>query len=231
MATFAQICSSVLEESDGRVVTFSSTNLGTDSNGALYVTDPTQRNVIKWVSQAYREILDMTPYWSFLHRRGTLFKVSAGKATYPSTTPRVRDGSLFFRATGSTARIPVYLESYAWWTELQQALVVSAGYPMYLVDAPDDSYLVWPTPTASGEIYGDYWVIGEDLSTASDEPIWNERYHDLLIWRALQKFSTEFAGEGAGQILEARIALSFPSRWNAFKREYYPASSSPCVSM
>lgn len=230
MSTFAQICGEVFEEADGRVVTFSSTDLGADQTGALYVEDPTQRNVIRWVKQAYREILDITPYWSFLRARGTVLKIKADKTTYATSIPRIRDYSLFFRATGSSVRIPVYLQPYSWWVELEQSLYISSGQPIYLIDSPADDYIIWPTPNRDGEIYGDYWLVGDDLSSASDEPIWAERFHDVLVWRTLQKFATEFEGEGVATRLISRVNLALPSRWNAFKREYFPSAEGPCVN-
>jgi hypothetical protein len=228
MATFGEICSAVLEESDGRVVEFSTTDLGKDSNNVLYVTDPTQRNVIGWVKQEYRKILNHTPYWSFLRRRGTLLKVKSGRTNYTLSIGRVRDYTLFYRKTGTTTRIPVYMRDYSWWAEQEQLLVVATGQPIYLVDAPSNEYIIWPTPNADGEIYGDWWYLAEDLSAASDEPIWAERYHDLLKWGAVRKFAAEFDEEGAKKILLDRVNQELPFLWDSFKREYFPSGERPC---
>lgn len=225
MSTFAQLCSAVLEESDGRVVDFSTTALGKNGNGELYVTDPTQRNVIIWVRDAYRQVLNYTPYWSFLHKRGLFLALKEGKESYTSSAVQVHEASLY-AVTGTTRR-PIDFLPYSTWLDMQRSGPATESQTIYLSENPKGTLIAWPIPSTNTDVYGDWWLEADGLVNATDEPVWGEKYHDLLKWMALQKFAAEFSTEGSSNPLMARVAMELPPMWNSFKRQYLPATERP----
>ena len=224
--TFKEICESVLEETDGRSVEMDSVALGKDTNGDLYLTNPTHRNVVSWVAGLYQDIQFLSPRWSFLHKRGKFLTVVANKYSYKK--PQVREvdlDSFYFIKTGETARTPLTYRTYEWWKHEEQYLDAASNTsprPIELVDGPGEEWILWPTPTAAGAIYGDWSSEPEQLLAADDKPVWEPRYNDLLKWGALRMYASEFSGEGSGSKLLARFNARFPVLWNAFTRDYLP---------
>lgn len=220
--TFKEICESVLGEADGRGVQLASVALGRDSAGDLYVENPTHRNVISWVANEYLRIQLETPRWTFLHKRGKFLSLAATKSSYKkSGVRRVDDSSLYFQQTGQTQHLPMYVESYDWW-QLQERDGVTANSPTptTLIEAPGDEYIIWPTPTLAGGVYGDWQIDPHQLINADDQPCWDTQYNPLIKWGVLEMYAAEFAGEESAKKLIPRAKRMLPTLRNAFDDEY-----------
>lgn len=220
--SFKEICESVLEESDGRAVQIASVALGRDTSGDLYLTNPTHRNVVKWVAEEYLRIQLSYPYWEFHHKRGTFLNVVANKESYQKSGVRSLDNdSVYFMAASGTTHYPVCVEQYDWWQYQEKVGSTSTStIPTTLIEGPNDEWILWPTPTATGTIKGDWWVDPFELVEADDVPCWDAQYYSLLKWGTLDLYASEFAGEGSAQKLRARIARMLPSLQLAFDRDY-----------
>lgn len=218
---FKEICESVLEEASARGDLFPSVDLGRDDEGNLLIEDPTQRNIVKWVQDAYRRILDHSEWWSFLHNRGEFATIVQNTPTFEAPTD-VDRCSLYFVRTDSTVRSPVYLMPYSWWVGQERSMAQTSGIPLHIINPPSGDWLVWPTPSVGGKLYGDWWVVGEDLVEEDDEPIWDARFHPLLKWEALKMFTMEYSdAEGAPQLM-ARVQEALPEMWQRFMKKYLP---------
>lgn len=224
---FKQICESVLEESDGRAVQLASVALGRDTNDDLYLTEPTHRNVVKWVAEEYQRIQLLSPFWEFHHKRGTFLTLRANKASYKKAGIR-GDADLnsfyFVPSSNTSLHYPLTIQSYDWW-QLQQQIgsISTSNIPTTLIKAPDDEWILWPTPLAAGTVQGDWWVIPFELINADDEPCWKEYYHPLLKWSVIMLYASEFGGEGSGPKLLARAQQMLPALMTAFYRDYHSA--------
>lgn len=228
MSTFAQICQNVLEESDGRVETFSSVSLGTDSGGDLYVPEPHKRNVIRWVQQALKRLQQRHTYWDFMHKRGIFFQAVANQEEYSKRYVReVKDNSVYAIQSGSTGRTPLLLDSYDNWVERERAGATATGGLRWLLRAPDEKWILYPVPTTAWTVYADWWVHAYEMDSPDDEPPWDEEYHDILEWEALKMWAAEFEGEGSAPRIMARVDESLPPMLNAFRRRYLPRFSGP----
>jgi hypothetical protein len=218
---FKEICESVLDEVSGRGDFIPSVDLGRDTEGDLFVTDPAHRNIIQWVRDANRRILDHSEYWSFLHRRGIFATLTSGEASFiaPSSVDRC---SLFAVKQGSTVRIPIYLMPYKWWVQQERSMAAVSGQPLHIFQTINDGWMAWPTPNAAYTISGDWWELGEDLVDPTDEPIWDERFHPLLKWEAVRMFALENAdAEGMPQLMP-RVDAALPEMWRRFTKKYLP---------
>ena len=232
MATFAQLCEQFFDELDGRPVQFTTTNLGRDSDGELYITEPRERHAVRWIRDAYLRILQYSDQWDFLHKRGVLLRVKAGKEEYPKTShDQIDENSLFYTRVGSTARTPVFVNSYDWWVQQERSTPFVNGNPIYLIETPNEDWKVWPVPVFDCDIYADWWVKPTGLSDACDEPVWNEDYHSLVMWEALRLFAVEYKDiDTTPQILN-RVQVVYPQLWDRFTKKYLPHIGQPPVFM
>ena len=220
---FAEICGQVLEESDGRVETFSSVNLGTDGSGDLYVTDPTQRNVIRWVNQAYMKIQQQQSYWKFMHKRGIFLTAVADQEEYPKKSVReIKDDSVYAIKSGTTGRVPLVVWDYDYWLAQERSGATASGGLRWLLRAPDEKWILYPVPNATWTIYADWWLRPCEMEAVDDEPVWDSEFHELLVWMAVRKFAAEFEGEGSTPRLLSRVDDELPAMMNAFRRRYLP---------
>jgi len=228
LQNFKEICEAVLEESDGRAVQLASVSLKRDSNDDLYVTEPTHRNVIRWVQEEYERIQNASSHWEFHHKRGTFLTLRANKDEYIKRSVReISDHSLYAIKSGTTAKIPLTLLPYSWWLQQERSGTTATGSPLHLIDAPGDKWIIWPSVNASWTVYADWWTEPDELVDADDEPCWDARYYPLLKWGALELYAAEFSGEKAagseGKLL-ARSARMLPPLKAAFIDDYLPTT-------
>lgn len=232
---FKEIAESVLEEVDGRGVQIASVALGRDTSGDLYLTNPTHRNVVKWVQEAYVDVQLYNGNWEFLHKRGKFLTVVANKDIYKKRNVReIKAESLYFIETGTTVRIPVYFRpgEYEWWINRERSVPsTDTTTPLKLIEAPDDDWIVWPTPTAGGAIYADWWMTPKELEDADDEPLWDSHYHRLLKWWVLELYATELEEEGSTKKIEKRVGKIYPPLWRAFQNDYLRSPVGPEVPL
>lgn len=225
---FKEICESIMEEADGQAVQLASVALGRDTAGDLYLTNPTHRNVVKWVQEEYLRIQLLSEDWAFHHKRGVFLNIIADKDTYTKRyVKRLAYDSLYYSPSGSTSRIPIIVQDYSWWTQQERTLTAGSNQPLNLVEGPMDEWIVWPTPTVVGTIYGEWWLKPQELQEADDVPCWDDYYHLLLKWNVVKMYAYEFAGEGTAEKLLARVSAMQPSLWAAFLRDYLPNIESP----
>jgi hypothetical protein len=222
---FLQIAERVAEELNGTPLGFSSVDLGKDSSGNFIIADPVQRQAVRAVQLAFDWIMNFSNHWEFLNKRGVLWQLQAGVREYRK--PQVESvewDSLYVTKEGSIARWPIYQMEYDDWQRREQAEIPSSGYPLYLISAPQDRWIVWPTPTGDWALNGAAQLAKTRLESASDEPPWDEVWHELVVWRAvMQMESRERVQEDATQPLAASAAQrAFNSLWPAFLTKYGP---------
>lgn len=223
--TYLEICESVLEEVNGRGDTIPSVDLGRDPNGDLYVTDPTQRNIVRWVNDLYVQIQQQNLYATFMQERGVLFTTVPDQMRYEPAAGNVRvvdKTSLYLTRPGHEGRLPIEVRDYAAWIQNQRAgnLANIKGTPISIIKAPQEDWIVFPVPTQVWDVNGDWWREPTRFEDETDEPIWAVEYHDILKWRALLLLATEFTEEGTANVILERAKMMLIPLERAFKKRY-----------
>ena len=228
MATFKEICESVLAEANGRPTEFPSTNLGKDADGDYYVTDPTQRNIIQWVNDLNLRKQQMYVQASFMHKYGVFLQVREGVEEYRKKYVREIDqNSLYSIPAGTSGRMPINVCRWEDWQQQERTGATTSGVPLTLIRMPDEKWLLDVVPIGDYSIYGSWWVFPSLFDEPDDEPLWDCSLHDILKWEALQLFALEFLNEAQHDILSARINLMLPTLDREFRRRYLPDFEQP----
>jgi hypothetical protein len=159
--------------------------------------------LLLWLNQAYLRIQRQSLYWSFLHNRGLVFSSVADPPTHTYSLPLIRtidQRTVYATSDGGSDNFPLFRGDYGFWVEEQRYGMVASGQPVQLIEAPKDSWILYPTPDAIYDVYGDYWSQPDTLASVNDEPIWADDLHDLVWLTALRI--------GIPRILEDRFAKS-----------------------
>jgi hypothetical protein len=222
--TYLEIAERIAEELNGSPLSFSSVNLG-KSGGEFVIVDPVQRQAVRAAQQAYDWINNFSKHWEFFNQRGVLFNISSGVREYElSDIESVEWDSLYITQSGSTARWPVYKMEYDTWQIQERSEIPSPGYPFYLVSAPNNYWIVWPTPDQNWVMNGAAQLKKTRLEDAGDEPVWDEAFHELVVWRGVMLLE---ARERVQEDLTSALSVSaaqraFNSMWPAFLTKYLP---------
>jgi hypothetical protein len=67
--------------------------------------------------------------------------------------------------------------------------LTATGMPSLFSMAPDGSFRVYPTPVESVELKFPYRRTVHELVSDGDVPIFNARYHEVIVWRALMYYA------------------------------------------
>lgn len=216
---FKELCEFVAEEVNGSPLTFPTTTL-------TFIDDPFQRKIIKAVKKAYMDVLLFSNHWRFLQQRGEILTTIADTNPYTlSTIESIDEGSLYLLKSGSTARQPVYMQSYDWWTTLKRAELDTASQPVFLIrDRTPDDWILWPTPDAVYTLNGDSQLKPVAFSADTDEPLWDSQYHEMLGWLVIRQMEARVVTQDeAVTVTNASAAQSeFASNWIPFMHKYLP---------
>lgn len=224
---FLQICEQVAEEVNGKPLTFSSVAL----TGATALTDPFQRKVVRAVQTKYMEVLLASRYWKFLNEREIPFlTITAGVTEYEVPDYQSLDWkSLYLTKSGTTARWPIVREEYDSWQRRERAVTSSSGIPLYLIHGnKPDLWLFWPVPNDTYYLNGNIQYKPTQLEGSSDEPIWDEQYHELLVWLAIRHLESRVRvkEEVVSQLNSTEAQRNATSLWAAFCAHYLPSTQS-----
>jgi hypothetical protein len=177
--------------------------------------------IFRWFNDAYMRIQLESEQWKFLHKRGSLLVTEAGTPTYTMPAVRTLDAtSLFATKAGEVARYPLTMQSYDWWLLRQQVSEDAQGPIHSIVIMPDNSWLVYPTPTEAWTIWGDMWLEPELFASDSDEPIWHENYHRLLLFEVLKVAATVWPEENSVNRINSELQANYIPLRRAFNRRY-----------
>ena len=136
--------------------------------------------IMSWLQGAYMDRQLRSDYWRFLHQQGIFITTEAGTADYPiSTIKDINPDSIYYIKSGRTARIPIFLKDYAIWAVEQASGTIRApSAPNWLIENPDLSWKVEPTPNGIYQIFADRWYRPTEFANKDAEPLWEEEYHE-----------------------------------------------------
>lgn len=181
------------------------------------------QTLFQWLSDAYLRIQLEYDQWKFFHKRGRILTTRPDIAEY--SLPNVKEiskDSVYRNKVGESTRLPLFYMEYEAWVAEEQINLQRAGDPMYFIRLPNGKYRIEPDPTEVWEINGDVWYKAAPFETSSDEPIWDEKYHSLVVWEALKLASLEWANNDKAPRMQANLALNLPIVRRAFNYEYLP---------
>jgi hypothetical protein len=177
--------------------------------------------------------------WGFMHQRGLFFTTTAGVENYTVGSVReIADHSLYYRRPGLTAQHPVFILSYEDWSLEQQSGVGRDGPPLFLVENPDHTWRPYPTPDGVYNFYADWWLRPSEMANIDAEPIWDEEFHEILLYDVLELAAnlepeeritgTDRTQKGSrAMLMLAESAKFLPGLRRAFAARYLPRAVNP----
>lgn len=148
-----------------------------------YGTDTSAQQIIA-INDTYRRVIGMHR-WPFLETTvNTLVTVAnASTVNLTSVTDLRTDGIDRVFLTIGTDSFPLeYLRPSEF--RRKQALYSDAGEPEAWTFS-QGALRLWPTPDRVYTVTLDYLKDAPDLAAGSDSPLFDETYHDLLVWGAV----------------------------------------------
>jgi len=177
--------------------------------------------IFQWLSDAYLRIQIEFEQWKFFHSRGKILTTVAGQAEYTlNNVKEISKDSVYCNKVGEVTRYPMYYFDYSTWVLEEQINLQRQGNPRYFISLPNGNYRIEPDPTEVWEIWGDVWYKPASFESTGDEPIWDEKYHSLVVWEALKVAALEWPDNKKAQRMQANLAVNLPSMRRAFNYEY-----------
>lgn len=176
---FLDLCEQTYELHNRYPFAFTSVDLG-KVGGEWVVPDPTQRQVIRAVQNAYTYIVNYSSHWSFLTQRGKLLNLFAGVDLYVPGLYSNPVWDTLYVLEGSYRR-PVQRQLYSDWANFQRSEQSSLGAVLSMAETPQSEWVVWPIPTVDCELWGEALLRTDGLVSAGDEPPWEEDLHWVVV--------------------------------------------------
>ena len=158
--------------------------------------------ITQWVNDAYGDIQKEQSQWAFMNdtvNGQSLNSVSGASFSFlVAQIPDIdevlpfkdRNGNRYITvyplASGVSASTPVWYEDYSVWRGFRDRGTIPTGTPTSFTLAPDKSILLYPNaPNINYLLSFNYRRTVDVLSGDSATPIFPERYHDAIAWRAI----------------------------------------------
>ena len=181
-----------------------------------------QARAVSWIQTAYRRVQLRKRDWKFHWKSGTLLTTVPDRYDYTLKGVReiVTDGVLC-RRQGETAVWPLAVLPYQTWMSLFRVVwpTLTAGTPQWLCQLPNGKWRVTPKPLDDTvfEVLADWYEHPSVMEVGGDEPIWDEEWHELLVWEAAKHYLEEYDKPSlAGRIQEnlGPLERSFYNRYS-----------------
>lgn len=177
--------------------------------------------IFEWLSDAYLRIQIEYDQWKFFHCRGKILTTTAGVAEYSLyNVKEISKDSVYYNAVGSSTRFPLCFYEYDEWVADEKVSRNEGGNPLYFIKLPNGNYRIEPEPTAVWEINGDVWYKPTGFYGLADSPIWDEKYHSLVVWEALKVAQLEWPDSKKAPRMQANLTANLIPMRRAFNYEY-----------
>lgn len=211
---FLELCQFVLDEGD---------QVGANMTTVLVTSESPeiQRNVVRWIQQAYARIQRRGRFWKFHRKNGVLIATDGSQDYVKSSVLRVLADSIQIRLVGETSSTPMTFLTYKQWRDLFNGVELTAGYPRWFTELSQGKFRLTPDPDPNRvfEILADWYIKSHVLENDDDSPIWDEDLHELVAWEALKYFALEYE---ASETLGKRVTLALPGLWQEMFDRYLP---------
>lgn len=160
--------------------------------GPASVTSATgeSKQFVDWYNQAYLEILEDRRDWNFLWRQASL-PLEVGISVYALDSDQPEKGS--FSIDSCSLEYVPYREFRALFSSL------SSGRPSIFSLRPDGQLALNALPDKPYSLIYEYYLSPVPLVSNVDIPLLPERYHMLIVYKAMQHYA---AYENAGEVMQ-----------------------------
>jgi len=203
MSTYLQICQDVAEE------------VGIDDGGPSDVITQTgeHQRIVKWVKRAWMEIQGKHTSWRWMHREFTISTV-ADQATYAYTDANDVDDAAaisrfshwmvsdndepprsYLTSTGIGSETWLIYTPFIYYERVYDRGNQISGAPAHITVDRADNIRLGPAPSDVYTVTG-YYVRGHQVLAAdADTPDMPAQYHDLIMYRAMEKYARYHSAE------------------------------------
>lgn len=210
MSTNLQLCNELAQEAGVSGAAASISAVTGQTGQAL--------RLVNWISRSYTEIQRRHNHWRWLRSRWTVPTV-AGTDTYAygSCTDSRLTGVITRFARwlpfddGGAANIKIYLTSsgvsgerwmvnipWDYFQSIYKRGTQNNGVPVHIAIDPQNQLVVGPKPDAIYTLSGEYMMSAQVLAANGDTPEMPSDFHDLIVYRAMEKYGRFYA---AGEVL------------------------------
>lgn len=205
MATFLQLVNRLAQESD--------VQSGASSVSAVLNQTGKAKKFVDWISAAHDAIQNRHTDWRWMRSKWTV-NTTSGDDTYAGTD--CTDSRLSATVTRFGRWIPfddqgasnvkIYLTSDGvsgerWMVNLPWSYFMSIykrgtqnnGVPVHVTIDPQDNLVIGPKPDGIYTLSGEYQMSALVLTNDADTPEFPSRFHDVIVWRALERYARSSA--------------------------------------
>lgn len=158
--------------------------------------------LVNWLDDAYESVQELSVLWQFL-RKSFSVSLTSGTSEYTPTALGLTD-----HATWILDDVRCYLTAFLVtdeqeiffvpWEEFKRSYLFGSaqqqtGRPIQFTIKPDKSIQFWPIPDDAYTCTGEYYRTPVVFTDDSKEPIFPDRFHMILVWRALMNKSADYA--------------------------------------
>lgn len=196
MATFLSLCESVASES------------GAIGNAPSAVTGQTGRQLkcVNWVRRAWELIQNAKADWKWMQARLSAAPLTISDMTYSASDLGIasrfaewkgdrageftyRPWTIYDNSIGQSDETALREISYEAWLTIYDRGVHDANRPSSYALGPDGTINFGPKPDKAYRVRGEYRKGLQTLAANGDIPELPERFHDIIVWRAIMLIS------------------------------------------
>lgn len=167
------------------------------------------RSIVDWCASAYLEICNEKQNWKFLRSRFTVNTVLDQEA-YAITdctdtklsaamtvagfakwiTEKYDTFRIYLTSAGSSNQQLFWPISYEYFRFKYQNQPPPNSQPVeYAIREDDLAILLGPKPNGVYTVTGEYYRRAPSLALDADTPLFPERFHEAIVWRAVRKYA------------------------------------------
>ena len=189
--------------------------------------------LVNWIDAAYEEIQVAHATWNFL-RYEFSFALTIGVANYTATAAGLTSFSEWVADDeGESEDFRIYTTAsdeqymtYVPWDMFRVNYMVGTqrtqtGKPSIYTIKPDGSLLFFPIPDFAYTVLGEYYKAPQVMSADADVPIFDEKFHLTIMWKALM-FYGAYASEADKYTFGNQ---QFKKLMRAMENRYLPQTS------
>lgn len=178
---------------------------------------------LQWTRSAYEAIQRRKADYKFHWQDGVLITTSGETASYTKAGIRkVNEDSILCQRDGDTV-----LTEMQWieWQEYRNRFrlvqnQLGPSTPYWITRAPDNTFKILPKPVGTSvyTITAEWYRTNHKLVKETDEPLWDEEFHRIIILEALISYMEEYDVAS----LKSRLNNELPNLKQEFYNRYLP---------
>jgi hypothetical protein len=163
------------------------------------------KEIVDWTRDAWVRVQNAQNDWRFMRREFTSTATTIGSARYTAASFGITDFAewlveneddyniytCYRQSLGVADERPLrFLPWPVWRGRYGRGQQVNKR-PIYYAISPNNEFCLGPIPDAAYIVRGEYRRTPQVLTENTDIPICPERFHDVIVWRAIQLLGEE----------------------------------------